>query len=86
MESRREIMLANAKVVISENADTAKKRFKKESSLAGDKLKHHAQEASSKAKETVENKAREIVSGLNQLESEIANHYLDNMKYGMAGM
>ena len=75
----------NAARELNDMTDTAKRRIVKESALATDLLKQEAEKAKDKTIEAAENAARDLLSGLEKLESEIANHYLDEMKYGMAG-
>ena len=79
------VMLSNAKESFHEKAGTAKRRLIEKSSQASEELKQEACKAKDRAITSAQNTAREMVAGLEKIESEIANHYLDGMKYGMAG-
>lgn len=70
-------MLTNVSVKMNEKADFMKQRLVEESS--------QAKERALVAVESAATTARELMSGLQVLDSEIANHYLDRMKFGMAG-
>jgi hypothetical protein len=94
--TRREVMISTVKNKMNDKTDamkrrivdetnSAKTRVENESVYAKERLKQEALIARDKALASAENTAREMLSGLDKLESEIANHYLDGMKYGMAG-
>lgn len=70
---------------LKEDIEAAKRRLVEESMAASDSIREGAKRAKDRAVESAEKRAREMVSGLDKRESEIANHYLDGMKYGMAG-
>ena len=71
--------------VVNDKTNEVKKRIEDESINAKENIKQSVEEAKAKAIETAENAARDLTSGLDKLDSEIANHYLDGWKYGMEG-
>jgi hypothetical protein len=73
------------KEAVHNSAEAVKRRVLEESLLASEGLKQEVIRAKDRAIESAENVARDVLCGLEKLESEIANHYLDGMKYGMAG-